>query len=131
MWLESVFALVFLGFLATTGLAAAGVTWAAYRGSWRAAATSFAGAAAVAAILGYRVATLVDFAGAYLPETATFWLLTVAAAGGAGALGMLGYARSGTATRALISVVLALVLWGGLGLVLGGGSACNLEASCY
>lgn len=131
VWLKSVFALVFLGFLATTGVAAAGITWAAYRRSWRAAAASVAAAATLAAILGYRVAARVEFAGSYLPQTAMFWLLTVAVAGGVGALVMLRTARGGSARRAVIPYLVAVALWGGLALVLGGGSACNLDAGCY
>jgi hypothetical protein len=131
MWLESVFTLVFLGFLATTGLATAGIMWGGYRRSWPAAAASVAAAATIAAILSYRVAARVEFAGSYLPQTAMFWLLTVAVAGGGGALLTLRNARGGTVRRVVIPFVVALVLWGGLALVLGGGSACNLEASCY
>ena len=131
MWLASTFALVFLGFLVSTGVAVAGVTSAAYRGSWRAGAISLAGAATIAILLGLRVASRVSFAGTYLPEVAGSWLITVAVAGGGAAVWMRMYSPSEGKWRLIVPLVLAFVLWGALGLFLGGGGACNLDAECY
>jgi hypothetical protein len=131
MWLVSTFALVFLGFIITTGIATAGVTWAAYRGSWRLATIALVGAAGTAILVGVRVATRVSFASTYLPETATFWLLTIMVAGGAGALWMRTFTPGEPSRRLVVPLALTFVLWCGFALVLGGGSACNLDSECY
>ena len=131
MWLASVFALVFLGFASTTGIATTGVTWAAYRGSWRQAAIVVAAAAGLAAVLGLTVAARVTFAGTYLPQVASFWVFTVLIAGGIGAI-LIRFRAPGEPMRGVtIGVVIACLLWIGLTLVLGGISACNLDAGCY
>ena len=131
MWLASAFALVFLGFVATTGGTAIALTTAAYRGSWRmagiAAGTGLVGGLAIARVVLARV----SFAWSYLPQTAAFWLLTVAAAAGTGALWARWRAENRPVRSCAAALTLTVVVWLPLAVILGGGSACNLDAACY
>ena len=131
MWLASAFALVFLGFLATTAGTAIGLTTAAYRGSWRMAGVA-GGVGLVAGLAVARaIVARVAFAWSYLPQTAGFWLLTVLIAGGAGTLWIRWRAAGRPVRSYVVALMLTLGVWLPLAVILGGGSACNLDAACY
>ena len=129
MWINSVFALVLLGFLATTATGAASVTMLAIPRLRAVARFSLAATILVAIVLWEVVAARVDFAGQYAWSAVGAFALTTA---GVALLGGAAVAASRQKSRGAlaIAIVLGVVVWLLLGGVLGFGVACSLDSGC-
>ena len=129
MWINSVFALVFLGFLATTGTGAASVTMLAVPRLRGVARFSLAATLLVAIALWSVVAARVDFAGQHAWSAVGAFALTMACAASLGGAAVMA-SRQKSRSSLAIAIVLGVVVWLVLGAVLGFGVACSLDSSC-
>ncbi len=129
MWIASVFALAFLGFLGTSGIGAASLTLLAVP-RWRILGRRGLAVAIVAALaLWVAIAHRVDFAGSHA------WLALASFGVAAGLPGLLAgrlLAINQQPSRKMVvaAVVSGLALWIAFASLLGFGLACGLDVHC-